>query len=187
MPGIVGLNADLYGFIMDPSLPDVQQHWKETGIHPNLNRSMQHITGGYRTVKIPTANVLTLNSVPVAIIPAPPAGFLLVPYLMVASIVFNSVAYALNAAGVSLKYKADGSGSAPGLALTQGFVQSVSGTNHQVVQASINAYSPIDAADTGAPLVLVASTTDPTLGNSDLWVRVYFQIVGVPLSGTQAP
>lgn len=187
MAGVAGNNVDHAGFIMDPSLPDVEQYWKEIGAHPYLRGRKKHIVGGYRTVQIPTASVLTLNSVPVQIVPAGGAGTIIVPTLVIASLVFNSAAYSMNASGASLKYGTAGAGTSTGFTLSQAFVQSASGTNVQVVNQSSSATYLPAAADVNVPLTLIAASSDPTTGDSDLFVRVYFKIVTVPFASPAFP
>lgn len=187
MAGAAGTNVDHDGFIMDPLLDNVRQNYKEVGMSPYLQGRMRHIVGGYRTVKIPTASVLTLNGTPIQIVPAPGAGLLLVPTMMVATLVYGSATYSTNASGASLKYGTAGAGTAPGLALTQAFLQSSSGTNIAVVRASATQYLPSNSADVNAPLTLIAATSDPTTGDSDLYVRVYYEVITVPFTTNCIP
>lgn len=187
MAGTAGNNQDVSGYIFDPSLPQTQQYAKEDGTNPLFGRAQVHAGGGYRTVKIVTANVLTLNSVPIQIVPAAGAGTIIVPYLMVASLVYNSVAYTCNASGISLFYGLNGAGTSTGFTLSQAFLQAASGTNVQVVnQSSAATYLPA-TTDYNVPLTLIAATSDPASGNSDLWVRVYFRVLTVPFAANQAP
>lgn len=187
MAGAAGINVDHAGFIMDPTLPDVKQYWKEMGMHPYLDGRKRHILGGYRTVQIPTASVLTLNTVPIQLVPAAGVGTIIVPTMVVASLVFNANAYSMNSGGASLRYGTAGAGTSTGFTLSQAFVQSASGTNVQVVnQSSAATYLPL-AADANVPLTLIAASSDPTTGDSDLFVRVYFMIVTVPLANPSVP
>jgi hypothetical protein len=187
MAGAAGQNCDHLGFIMDPNLPDVAQHWKETGFNPFLRGRAEHIVGGYRTVKIPSASVLTLNTVPIQIVPAPAAGKILIPTLMIASLVYGAATYAVNASGASLKYGTAGAGTSTGFTLSQAFLQSSSGTNVQVVnQSSAATYLPA-TTDYATPLTLIAASADPTTGDSDLYVRVYFLTLTVPFTLNVAP
>lgn len=83
MAGVAGTNVDAYAYIMDPLLDNVRQHYKSSVSHPHLHGRIRHIVGGYRTVQIPTASVLTMNATPIQIVPAPGAGLLLVPTMMI--------------------------------------------------------------------------------------------------------
>lgn len=179
MPGIAGTNVDFGGYVMDPTQPYFIQDNKQMGAHPQLTIGRLHMTGGFRTVQITTAQVLALNTTPIQLVPAPGAGLVVVPYLMVASMVYNSTTYSTNAAGASLAFGANGAGTAVGLTLTQTFLQSAS-TSFSVVSASTTAYSPL-ATDVNQPLTLIAASSNPTTGNSDLYVRVYFRVIGLPL------
>lgn len=187
MAGAAGTNVDVNGYILDPVLDNVKQHYKESGLNDNIRTRVRHMVGGYRTVKIPTASVLTLNSVPVQIVPAPGSGLLIVPTMMIATLVYNSATYAVNASGASLKYGSDGSGTSTGFTLTQGFLQSSSGTNTQIVnQSSAATYLPA-STDVNTALTLIAATADPTTGDSDLYVRVYYRVVTVPFTNPAQP
>lgn len=179
MPGIAGTNVDFGGYIIDPTQPYFFQDNKQTGSHPLLTVGRMHTTGGYRTLVIPSAQVLQLNTTPIQLVPAPGAGLVVVPYMLVASMVYNSTTYSTNASGASLAYGVSGAGTAPGLTLTQVFLQS-SSTNFSIVNASTTAYSP-QASDVNQPLTLIAASSNPTTGNSDLYVRVYFKVIGLPL------
>lgn len=186
MSGVAGINVDHDGYIFDPMVDRVKQNYKEAIPEPYLSGRLKHQVGGYRTVKIPSASVLTLNSVPIQIVPAPGAGLLIIPTLMIATLVFNSAGYSTNASGASLKYGVSGAGTSPGLTLTQGFLQSGSGTNTAVVFASATQYLPA-TTDFNVPLTLIAATSDPTTGDSDLYVRVFFNVVTVPFTNPSAP
>lgn len=187
MAGAAGVNVDHAGFIMDPGLPDVVQYWKEISMNPYLDGRMRHVVGGYRTVQIPTASVLTLNTVPIQIVPAPGAGKLIVPTMMIASMVYNSTTYSTNSGGASLIYGTAGAGTSTGFTVTQAFLQASTGTNVQVInQASAATYLPA-ATDVNVPLTLIAASSDPTTGNSDLYIRVYFMIVTVPFANPAVP
>jgi hypothetical protein len=187
MPGTAGTNVEVGGKILDPSLPDIIQHYKEIGARPQFTEELKHMIGGYRTVKIPTASVLTLNTVPIQIVPAAGTGTVIIPTMMIASLVYGTATYACNAAGASLKYGVSGAGTSTGFTLSQAFIQSASGTNVQVVnQSSAATYLPA-TTDANVPLTLIASTSDPTTGDSDLYVRVYFRIVTLPFTNPAQP
>lgn len=187
MAGVAGTNVDIDNYILDPLLDNVKQHYKEVMAHPHLRGRLRHVSGGYRTVTIPTASVLTLNSVPVQIVPAPGAGLMLVPYLMVGSLVYKSATYAVNASGASLKYGTAGAGTSTGFTFTQGFLQTGSGTAIQVVNQSSSATYLPATTDVNVPLTLIAASSDPTTGDSDLYVRVYYYVLTVPFTNPAAP
>lgn len=187
MAGAAGTNVDHAGYIMDPGLDTVKQHYKEIGDNPYLTSRMRHMVGGYRTVQIPTASVLTLNGTPIQIVPAQGAGVVIIPTMMIATLVFNSAAYATNSAGATLKYGTAGAGTSTLFTLSQAFLQSTTGTNTQVVnQGSSATYLPA-TTDANVPLTLIAATSDPTTGDSDLFVRVYFRLVTLPFTTACVP
>lgn len=185
MAGAAGTNIDVGGFILDPTLVEDQQYYKEIGANPQLTNCIQHAIGGYRTVKITTAQVLAMNTTPIQIVPAPGVGKILIPTVLVASMVYNSATYSTNSGGAALKYGTAGAGSSPGIVITQAFLQASSGTNLIVVRGAATAYLPA-TTDYNVPLTLIAVSSDPTTGDSDLYVRVYFQILTVPFAVGQS-
>lgn len=181
MAGVVGTNIDTENYPLDPVIDKVVLNYKETGMHPQLVTKVRHMVGGYRTVTITTAQMLALNGSPIQIVPAPGAGLLIVPTMMIATLVFNAAAYSTNAAGASLKYGTAGAGTSTGFTLSQAFLQSASGTNTQIVnQSSAATYLPA-STDLNVPLTLIAATSDPTTGDSAMNVRVYYRVIAVPL------
>lgn len=179
MAGIAGQNVD--GLIVfDPANANISAYYRSLGIR--ASQHIKHTVGGFVTVKIPTANVLTLNSVPIQIVPAAGAGMLIVPTRMIATMVYNTTTYSTNSSGASLIYGLNGAGTSTGFTLSQAFLQASSGTNTQVVnQASSATYLPA-STDLNVPLTLIAASSDPTTGNSDLYVRVYFRIEAIPFT-----
>jgi hypothetical protein len=125
----------------------------------------------YRDTTIATASVLTLNATPVSLIPAPGAGFVNIVDSVYATIDYNSAAYVLDAAGLTVRYT-DGSGASVGATLTQAFGQA-SADAIQSVRAAATALTPV----ANAAIVLYADNADPTTGNSAIKVRVYYRIV----------
>lgn len=187
MAGVAGTNVDVDGYILDPLLDNVKQHYKELTGQPHLRGRMRHVVGGYRTVQITTAQMLALNGSPIQIVPAPGAGLLLVPIRMVGTLVYNSATYACNSAGASLRYGTAGAGTSTGFTFSQAFIQAASGTNCQVVnQSSAATYLPA-TTDYNVPLTLIAATSDPTTGDSDLFVRVYYEVMTVPFTSVSVP
>lgn len=186
MAGAAGVNVDA-NMIFDPMLDMVKQHYKERGDHPYLLQDVSHVVGGFRTVKIATASMLTLNGTPIQVVPAPGAGKLLVPTMMIATMVYGTATYACNASGVSLRYGTAGAGTSTGFTLSQAFIQAASGSNTQIVnQSSAATYLPA-STDWNSELTLIAATSDPTTGDSDLYVRVYFRVVTVPFTNPVMP
>jgi len=126
------------------------------------------------TVTIPTASVLTLNSTPFTLIAAPGAGLVIVPVALYSTMTYNSATYAANAAGFSVRYT-DGSGASTAMTLTQAYIQSAASAIFNI-NAGTTAITPV----ANAPLVLYADTANPTTGNSDLKIRIWYRIVANP-------
>lgn len=186
--GVAGTNVDQQGYIFDPTLPNVIQDYKQMGsAHPSLLLAQRHVSGGFRTVQIPTTQMLTLNTVPIQIVPAAGANTVIIPYLLMATIVYNSATYSCNASGATLIYGANAGGTSTGITISQAFIQSSSG-NPAIFSAyaSSSAYLPVVSTDVNQPLTLQAASSNPTTGNSDMYVRVYYTVVGVPLGPSSA-
>lgn len=174
--------------IFNPVLDNVKQAYKETlfGNPDTVNLIRQQI-GGFIDTNITSAQMLTLNTVPVVLVPAAGAGLQIIVDQVFASLVYNSTTYAVNASGASLLYKSDGSGQNLGITLTQGFLQSASGTNFQFVRGGATAITDVTANLANQPVVLKAASADPTTGNSPMIVRTYFWIIPAPLQGSVNP
>jgi hypothetical protein len=125
----------------------------------------------YVDVTVPTAEVLTLNATPKELVPAPGAGFVNIVDSVYATIDFNSAAYATDAAGFTVRYT-NGAGASVGATLTQGFAQAAADAR-QSVRAAATALTPV----ANAAVVLYADNADPTTGDSDVKVRVYYRVV----------
>lgn len=123
------------------------------------------------TVTVSSAEILALNTTPKTLVAAPGSGYALIPVAIYATMDYAAATYACNAAGLILKYT-DGSGTAPGAVLTQGFCQSAADAA-QVVNVSTTAYTPT----TNAALVLHAGAANPTTGDSAIKVRVFYRRV----------
>lgn len=128
----------------------------------------------YADTTVTTAQVLALNGTPITLVAAPGAGFVTLVKAVYASITYNSVAYACNAAGLPVRYT-DGSGTITAT-LTQGFCQS-SASALQYVPAATTALTPV----ANAAIVLHAGSANPTTGNSAIKVRVFYTTVPSPL------
>lgn len=136
----------------------------------------------YVDVTLSSANILALFTTPQVLIAAPGAGKMILVEDVFATMVYNSTTYACNAAGASLFYKSDASGQAVGATITQGFIQSASGTNFQYVRGGTSAVTDVTANLANQPVAIKASTSDPTTGNSVIKIRVYYRVVPAPLA-----
>jgi hypothetical protein len=140
-----------------------------------LNAMLDSNIVRYADVSISSAEMLALNTTPKTLVASPGAGFALIPTELYSTITYASATYVCNAAGLVLKYT-DGSGTAPGAVLTQGFCQSASSAL-QNVKVAATAYAPT----TAAALVLHAGSANPTTGDSPVKVRIYYRVVPNPI------
>lgn len=160
----------------DTSLLRLKYKVREMEGDADFAQALANALDCYVDVKIPTASVLTMNATPVTIVAAPASGFAAVPLAMYSSMVYNSATYACNASGASLFYT-NGSGVQPtGFTLTQSYIQS-GATSQLFLLGGSTAYVPTAAA----PLVLVAASSNPTTGNSDIKIRLFYKVVPVPI------
>lgn len=124
-----------------------------------------------RTVKLPTASILTSFTTPLSLIPAPGAGKAI--RLMDASFTmdYNSAAYATNTT-FELRYT-DGSGTkvtadvSSLLTATADTIVNVWGIEAQLVLTQ------------NAAVVVRTATGNPTAGNSDIYVTVVYRVVSI--------
>lgn len=163
--------------LLDLSLDTVRQKTKELHGDVDFVQALRHGWSSWVDVALTAAQVKALNTTPIVLIAAPGAGAYIIVREVIASIVFNSAAYACNASGAALKYKSDASGASVGISLTQAFIQAASGTVAAHVRGSATALAP----DVNQPVVIQAVSTDPTTGDSVINLRVYYQVVPVAL------
>lgn len=125
-------------------------------------------------VTIPSAQVLTLNSVPVTLVPAQGANNIIVPIALTAQIDYNSVAYATN--GIVSVFNGGSYGVARVNANAFLFSTVSRTVNIQIANATI-------ATDTqyvaNSPLTITVETGDPTAGNSDIVVRILYYVIAI--------
>ena len=163
-------------FDFNPAADHMKLKFKElTGDTP-FTDAFRHQVGGYKDITITSAQMLTLNTAPVTLLPAPPAGAVILVDQVYATMVFNSAAYSTNASGANILYTG-AAGAATGIVLTQAFLQTSSGTGSIFVRGSSTAVVPAVAA----PIVLQAATSDPTTGDSVLNLRIYYWVAISPL------
>ena len=124
-------------------------------------------------VTVATGEILALNATPKELIPAQGVGTHIIVDEIVVLNEFASVAYVVNAAGLSVRYT-DGTGVVIGT-LTQAFGQlAVSGVA-QIGGVSIDgATNKIPA---NAAVVLFADASDPTTGDGAFKVSVSYRVV----------
>jgi hypothetical protein len=140
----------------------------------NVIGNTNNIGGGnYYTssVYIPSASVQTLNTTPITIAAAPPAGFAIIPERAIFMLIYNSVAY--SSAVLDINYGAGGTAAInSNAALLSGSVNQW----NQSVQSYNNA---LPSNLNNKPLVIQASTSPGGSGNSA--VKVYLNYNIVPL------
>jgi|ERR1041385_5316389 hypothetical protein len=128
----------------------------------------------YAQVTVPTASVLTLKDTPYQLVAAPGTGLVVIPVALYATLTFNSAAYATDAAGFSVRYT-NGSGASTAMTITQAFAQSSASAIFHI-NAGTTAITPV----ANAKLVLYADNANPTTGDSDLKIQIYYRIVSNP-------
>lgn len=121
------------------------------------------------SLTIATADVLTLNSTPLTIVPAV-AGKKIIPIEASVDVDFNSVAYATNTT-LELKH----SGAALGIKRCNALASTISnGMNFDVNVAptALNTQLLVNA-----DLVVTVATGNPTAGDSDITVYVLYRLI----------
>lgn len=136
----------------------------------------------YVDVKIATAAIKTLFTTPVVLVPAQGAGLVVVVDSLWVTYVYGSATYACNASGASLFYKSDASGQAVGITVTQGFIQSASGTNFALIRGSSTLITDVTANLANVAVAIKAAVSDPTTGDGDMKFRVYYKVVPGPIT-----
>jgi len=125
----------------------------------------------YASLSIATADVLTLNSVPKEIIPAPGAGKIILILSADAFLGFNSIAYATNTT-LQLRYNF----AAAVVASSASFLAVTNSPCKPILRTYNSGVGTFQAISNTSVLVDVA-TGDPTAGNSDIKVMVSYRIV----------
>lgn len=128
---------------------------------------------------ITTAQLLALNTTPITVVPAAPAGFANVFESAAVYLPYNSIVYTI-AAGKDLSFRyTDGSGLQLGGVETTGFLDTAASAirlslAYRIVSATaVSDITPV----TAAPIVLHMLSGNVTAGNSDLHVKVYYTLM----------
>lgn len=137
-------------------------------------QAMVQVQGRSRaTITIPTAQVLTLNSIPVLAVAAPGANKVVKVESWVAKITYNSVAYATN---VTLELIFSGAGSAVASEATF-LTRTANGTVNMPIKT--NSGISVTQLLANTALYVKVSTGDPTAGNSDIVLYIDYSILDV--------
>ena len=121
-------------------------------------------------IDIPTAQVLTLNSVPVQLVAAPGAGYAIEVLSASVKVDFNTTAYATN---VLLNIKNSGA------TYPTNKLNCLDSTVSMIKQISFTSTSSTTNTQTieNAALNLEVETGDPTAGDSDITIYVTYRII----------
>ncbi len=135
------------------------------------------------TTTITSAQLLALNATEQEVVPAPPSGYAIVPRLMVLRKPAGT-AYAGVGAGedLVLKWTDDSGDEACGHVETTGFLDQTTEQLRAVgiigASGSVADVSPVD----NAAVVLHLLGGEVTTGDSDLYVRVYYDVINTAFS-----
>jgi hypothetical protein len=123
------------------------------------------------SVTVTTAQVLALNTTPIALVAAPGAGKIVLIEEITCKLVFNSIAYTGSNA-LEFRYT-DGSGAKVTADMPSAFLNSASGTNYQTVKSVVTTLTPV----ANAAVVVFVPTANPGAGNSDLAFKIKYRVV----------
>lgn len=117
---------------------------------------------------IPTASVLTLNTVPLTLISAPGTGYAIEIISASMKMTYNSIAYATN---TNIQLWEDSSAYVVGQAAS-----GLAGTTNKFFKFGIEFISTLQMQENKAVKVAV-ETGNPTAGNSDIKIYVQYRII----------
>jgi hypothetical protein len=122
------------------------------------------------SITIASAAVLTLNSSPVTIVPAPGAGYAIEVISASAKMVYNSVAYATN---TTIQVESNGA-TTPQFRLLNGINQTIS--SHRSLGRYVSANTETQIIE-NADLMVTVAGGDPTAGDSDIKVYLRYRLI----------
>lgn len=123
----------------------------------------------YVDVTIPTASVLTLFDTPVTLVAAPGAGKAIVVEAVYCTIDYNSAAYVIQTGDtLNINY----TGGSTVAAFNEAFLESSADARAYVKPAVAQMVPAVNTAVSAK-----ISTTNPTTGDSDLKLRVYYRVI----------
>lgn len=124
-------------------------------------------------VTIPSSEVLTLNSIPVTLVPAQGANTVIVPISITGQLIYNTTPYATNN---DIFIYCGGTRQIMEFPSFNGFLY---GTTSKIVNAILNLITV--ASDTqyvaNSPLTVTVATGDPTAGDSDISIRGLYYVI----------
>ena len=161
--------GNVSGGVSNPSALTVAQMQSALGVNSG------YATVYYASINIPTASVLTLNSLPLTIVPAPGAGLAIQVVSATASMTYNTTPYATNGA---LSLISLGSVISQAKLTANGFLF---GTVTRNVSFGITKSDLITDTQIGVntPLLVQVDSADPTAGDSDITVTVLYRILPI--------
>ena len=161
--------GNVSGSTSNPSALTVAQMQSALGVNSG------YATVYYASINIPTASVLTLNSLPLTIVPAPGAGLAIQVVSATASMTYNTTSYATNG---KLFLISLGSVIPQANLTANGFLF---GTVTRNVSFNISTSANITDTQIGvnAPLLVQVDSADPTAGDSDITVTVLYRILPI--------
>jgi len=140
---------------------------------PEYKDALVNMASRYKQLKLTTAQVLAINTSPQMLIASPGAGKVIVATAIYGTLDYNSATYSGGGA-LEATYGPNGSRA---IALPSSFVTS-SDDDNQFVPATLGASELTDlSGQINKGLFLQADTADPTTGDSDIFVRIYYKIV----------
>ena len=161
--------GNVSGGTANPSALTVSQMQSALGVNSG------YATLYYQSVTIPSASVLTLNSVPIPIVAAQGAGLAIQVVSATASMIYNTTPYATNG---KLFLISLGSIIPQANLSANGFLFGTVTRN-----VSFSPASPTSITDTqigvNTPLLVQVDSADPTAGDSDITVTVLYRILPI--------
>jgi hypothetical protein len=122
------------------------------------------------SITIATAAVLTLNSSPVTIVPAPGAGYAIEVISASARVIYNSAAYATN---TTIQVESNGA-TTPQFRLLNGINQTIS--SHRSLGRYVSANTETQIIE-NADLMVTVAGGDPTAGDSDIKIYLRYKVI----------
>ncbi len=167
--------ADLKTFFETGDFPSEGQYADLIDQVPNIDDDYGNNPAFVRqeTLGIPSADVLTLNTIPIQFLPAPGAGLANVIQNMQVEVIFNTTAYATNTTVLLISSSASIN--------QQGISASLAVSQSSILRNNItNFYFPTSTQIIeDDPIDVQVLTGNPTAGDSDIVVTAQYVIMSV--------